>query len=535
MAADYSGRTSKEILEELNFFKERQGCLDQLLAQVEKKSASELSQQWNVVDVEQFINLLANAQSRLRMLIENQRTAYREAGRPFARVIHIRDLPFELLVMIFTLFNPETYYSPRDSSPNDECRPDVKSIQNVRLTCSLFRGASDDLLLRCVDVEIMCASLDRLDEISLHPTISKGVHMIRIDLCFYSRMLATNESDYIDYACDELEPSLDSLRSSARRLEEQGAQDTLNLTALIAKAKRILAVWMKYKETQTLPRKNLKSCAAIKAIISGHQEYHRQYTRQSRILEDGFAQRVAKAIRRMPKVTSLLICGQSVKTDNLLVQSYGSRKTIQQAICQIIHYPFQWTINPMSWAVIKERPDETLPTEMLWQLPIEFFRAGVQLKQLEISLFPSLGPPTTRIPFGIDFKDQDIADLRASVQELELFRYIGPVAQPGDGQTNFVKYMQAMFSRPRLARVTVYLLAYLVEDGWALYGDVPIKPLFASTTSRQLACRLSGGLLHSIEEIQEILHKFPSVLILDGTLLREGNWEQTFDLLRSRT
>jgi hypothetical protein len=80
-------------------------------------------------------------------------------------ILHILNMPHEILIKIFSFFKvePESRHAP------------AQDIPNCRLTCRLFCGLSSEFLISAVLVDHRPSSLLRLDEICSHPTISKGV------------------------------------------------------------------------------------------------------------------------------------------------------------------------------------------------------------------------------------------------------------------------------------------------------------------------------------------------------------------------
>lgn len=103
-----------------------------------------------------------------------------ELSRPYLRKLSILDLPDEILLEIFEhVENFDLDGGPLPYSYNDRGRKDIK---NTRLVCQRFCDVSSQLLVRVVRVYFNEASLARLDEISRHPTIAKGVRAVGVVL-----------------------------------------------------------------------------------------------------------------------------------------------------------------------------------------------------------------------------------------------------------------------------------------------------------------------------------------------------------------
>ncbi|KAK3361058.1 hypothetical protein B0T24DRAFT_643433 [Lasiosphaeria ovina] len=94
-----------------------------------------------------------------------------------------RRFPNEMLRMIFSF--------AQDSSPADEKTPN-KTIQNIRLACRDFCELSSEFLLPVVDINVSSADLEYLEAISRHPTIGRGVKVVRLCVAFSSPILAAS-------------------------------------------------------------------------------------------------------------------------------------------------------------------------------------------------------------------------------------------------------------------------------------------------------------------------------------------------------
>lgn len=489
--------------------------------------------QWNGVNISDFLSKVLYALPSLDLLIETQRAAFNKAIRPFARNLHILSFPTELLVIIFAHFSPRRNYCKLASA--SPARRDVESIKNVRLTCVKFCDASDQFLLDCVDVAIMSTSLTRLNQISLHPTISKSIRTIRIDLRFYSKLLASDEAEYIRFAKEQLLQSTISLRRLALSLQNQNQRALKEeILPLIQRGGKIYEIWGSYIATQKVPSKNLKANAAIQAITSGHEEYRRHYSHQDWTLQNGFAQAVAKAVRRMPQAVSLLLWDRDNNTS--LIKSFGANLDVRQAISEVGHRPLHWLIKPMTWDIINRRPREKLPIDLLWQIPIELYRARVQLVQLGISLDLGYGFPSMDIYDAWNLNDEIVAELNAAAKYLERFEYQGPSEQPRNKHSSLMKYMCAMISGPWLKNFEVWFLLYAVRQNQSIVrSSIPIGSLLSSFTAPDLVCKIHGGFFRNIEEIEATIHDCPPHLVLERPDLCEGGWAEALDVLRSRT
>lgn len=106
------------------------------------------------------------------------------------RPIHLLDLPNEILAHIFVYVRGPPYINEPiwlgtlgywDGGP--------KEIKNTRLVCRKFCNESSHLLMPAVSISANPSSLARLEGISRHPLIAKGVRTVRVIVHFYARGL----------------------------------------------------------------------------------------------------------------------------------------------------------------------------------------------------------------------------------------------------------------------------------------------------------------------------------------------------------
>lgn len=147
-------------------------------------------------------------------------------SRVFLRSLSIMDLPDEILLGIFRLVEDIDWELHAEIC----LHVDRKDIKNVRLVCRRFSNLSSELLVRRVRISPSEASLARLDAISRHPTISKGVCIVRVVLHLYNPALRDTVS-FLTYHAEEaagrLTPgNVHSLRKSG--MTEQAVKQMIN-------------------------------------------------------------------------------------------------------------------------------------------------------------------------------------------------------------------------------------------------------------------------------------------------------------------
>ncbi|KAK3331295.1 hypothetical protein B0H66DRAFT_598780 [Apodospora peruviana] len=103
-------------------------------------------------------------------------------GRPSGgRRLNDLEMPLEILLDIFERLENFDLSNILVS----DARCNVEDTKSCRLTCWPFCVASSRMLLRVVNNEVGHTSLSRLQEISEHPTISRGVCAVHVNLGTY--------------------------------------------------------------------------------------------------------------------------------------------------------------------------------------------------------------------------------------------------------------------------------------------------------------------------------------------------------------
>ncbi|KAM7219760.1 hypothetical protein V8F06_004794 [Rhypophila decipiens] len=158
----------------------------------------------------------------------------------------------------------------------------VQDIKNCRLTCRRLRDVGSELLVRVIDVECSAASLSRLEAITSHPTIARGVHTVQIWLQqyikprYYQHLVAgpgyIDTASFIKWSRERIMGALRKHQNhSAARLVER----IMNLWDVLFSAVR------DDKEEDEEPEKRLH----LKLIKQAQQQYMRLLANQAALLE----------------------------------------------------------------------------------------------------------------------------------------------------------------------------------------------------------------------------------------------------------
>ncbi|KAI0537915.1 hypothetical protein GGR58DRAFT_513427 [Xylaria digitata] len=232
------------------------------------------------------VNQLSRCLDNLMQTMHNYRSPLRERinalTRSSIRPLHILDLPDELLMLIFG--HVKDYHQgalcENSLSFPDNNRPPTCDISNIRLSCRRFYNTSSHLLMDFVRLELQPDSLSRLQEISRHPLIRKGIRSVHVSLGFYHSELANDLQHFALWCHKQFRKDTDDVRLALKFLDcDETTRNKLN-DDLFKKARDIQQTWGK---------------ACLEALQD-----------QQRLLaSEEFAQDVAAALAQMPVLKSL--------------------------------------------------------------------------------------------------------------------------------------------------------------------------------------------------------------------------------------
>ncbi|KAK3306241.1 uncharacterized protein B0T15DRAFT_557105 [Chaetomium strumarium] len=425
-----------------------------------------------------LIDELEVSRSDLRRLIN-------ELSRPYLRRLNILNLPDELLLEIFEYLELLDVIEP--VAP-PLIRRRGNEIKNTRLVCRRFCQLSSSLHLRVVRVSFTEASLARLEEISRHPTISKGVRTVKVDLRFYNEDLK-DFNTFIDY-------------------HEQELGEEINLGG------RVLRVVAQMPEEEASEMIKKRTC---------HRRYAAEYVarlkeQQSLIRKGNFPRALASAIARMPGARDMAFKDSLFDVRDRLMMP-GSEVSWDQLRRRMLQ--------PMSGGhAMKhrlERPDYQCVVDLIESVRL----AGVSLSGIDISLWPPLHK-MPRIPS--DFR----ASFVAGMQQLKQFRfcYHGyPVVQEED---NLHDFLSAFVGTSSLQKLDL---------------DIGPVPIYGPSPSIDLDRILGPGPRHNLKDFSLhyvaidlsklllILKRLPDSVYhlgLDSIELRSGTWEEALERLQEK-
>lgn len=342
------------------------------------------------------------------------RRAFNARARPLIRNLNIMGLPDELLMQIFVLVRStpmvdKRYYHHWDSfySEYEKNSSDYESIANARLSCRRFCNTSSHLLLTRIDVHLNLSSLAHLDEISRHPTISKGIRSLRVIAKYYGAAVA----DDISLFASKCIPRFRSRQSIwYPRVDFDSKEQAIQF---MDNARDFVQAWTSFVDTRQEPSDE-KGRLAMEALRQGHARYRQSHREQEHLVEDGaLFQAISAAATRMPRMDRLLI------SDGQYLKPLLREKEQTYAWKEMLETPGIWVTEEM--AVPDMWQDDLLgnghpPTSLLYELPLAFQRAGTSLTHLVIKI----SPPSS---FRLDLDKEQISELKSAMGNLKNFNF----------------------------------------------------------------------------------------------------------------
>ncbi|KAG8169048.1 hypothetical protein KVR01_001797 [Diaporthe batatas] len=273
------------------------------------------------------------------------------------RPVHIYDLPDELLLGVFR------YLLNRD---------DIKSL---RLSSKRLNETSSHLLINTLRVSPNSKSLERLDQVSRHPNISRGVCRLIVSVDVYSPELARDVQGFTTYCLRELAEFINLPRAHV----------------ITRAAEEIHRSWRCFLESFQDPYNGTAHLNDdhISALHNGWLRYKDLYDQQQMVLLNWrFSDGIASAISRMAFLNDLVITDRSRSTadEDLWSPSLCHKmSTLVQHPTRLVE---EMMIHTFSWRKAAEKSVQHPPTYLLHLILLAIHNAGSSLAHLRFDLTP---------------------------------------------------------------------------------------------------------------------------------------------------
>ncbi|KAK5663801.1 hypothetical protein OQA88_4 [Cercophora sp. LCS_1] len=263
----------------------------------------------------------------------------------------------------------------------------INDLWSCRLTCRRFRDVSSELLVRTLRIDYHESSIERLAEISRHPTVSLGVRTIKINLDTYEP-----EANYTFETFVRKQESHVRLANAPAGPEYETTRDRT--------AHDILDSWHRIGHPEELNEQPQDSVHRERLLALYQQ--HEQLCRGQEALRKrgGFVAAIASAVARMPRVTDLCVEheGQNYSPTWFNESPAKAEKALYDAVLPMMrtrHQP-QGTFHPAHGALPK--------------ILTALCDARVPLETLTISLSPG---------FRLDHVNMEDEETQAATQHVE--------------------------------------------------------------------------------------------------------------------
>lgn len=434
--------------------------------------------------------------------------------------IGILDLADELLMNIF------------DHASGDA------NIRNIRLTCRRFCSTSSHLLLECLDVYLTAASLARAKDISCHPTISKGVRVLRISLQAHSHL--QNFSVFQSRATSYLrEVHRLVLSKHQNAFLNRNFAAFLELQSVLKEMQRLLSSWDQdrlVKQGYATHQQSLD----VEVLERAYGKYRMAREWQQRAMQDGtFVQAIAAAVGRMPRATRILFTdtfpyrARSPEFNENLWRNRTSASDI---------FDDRMTLSVGVSSLIPE----SKPTEFAVQVPLAIHAAGFPAVEIGVQCgtgsrtgfefegfsawFYSVSPPQ---PTWIRNQAQ-LLGLKAAAESLKVFTFtfddhIMRVFSLSEDMCSASTYLRVVLGAANLQVITLSVPSTALFEGHVGSLLAPLRwPHLREINLSHIAFHLT--------ELKRLVDGFqPGTLLkLNWIHLRSGSWAEGLDVLRSK-
>ena len=335
---------------------------------------------------------------------DSLREQINEVSRPFLRRLTILDLPDEILISIFECFEDwdEGDFFMRFGGYQK------KVIKSIRLTCQRFRDFSSHLLLPLVNVALNASSISRLEQISRHPSISKGVRRIQVVLDYFDSVLANDIVRFARHHSVRLAETTDDW--DRPRVPELYEVSEVDVRYAISESRDALDAWSMIingidpdDDDEAIPY-------YAKILQQAQHEYRTRFEAQEELISDNtLVNVISSAFGRMPNAKRLQLCDRDYchrswpNPGTFIQQARDGQKMINQLTL------------PTAW-------DEGFglgqpPVQLLFKLPIGISQAGGTLTRFQLDISP---PMSYR---DLSMSSDEEHNLAEALQRLELFHF----------------------------------------------------------------------------------------------------------------
>lgn len=393
---------------------------------------------------------LQELKTKLEGRRDTTRQAINEQLRPTLRPLKIVDIPDELLRSVFDHFRGETKMSSIASSSYSRVslcdRGNVAQVKNLRLTCRRFCDHSSHLLKYHVAIGITPQSLAHLEEVSRHPTISKGIRLVRIYLGrHFDAGIAQDFQAFAGYQASRMRDEIEKWEMVINRPEWHNENVSAGVyQQAIGRATPLVESWEDAARNGV--NENHPKHVRLK---DAHERYQNCYESQMCLQRGVFAEAVAHAMARMPTATWLEIDDENPRSlfdsERMYTCITFSDLEDPHSMQLILQAP------TFSWSLGRQEGLRSPPVEIIPTLLSSIGEAGIRLQGVDI-----------RTPLPDDLASLSVTEaneskLRAVAQRLRAFTYEPDeaVALSMEASAQLNRFLSVILDTSNLQRVSL--------------------------------------------------------------------------------
>ena len=436
-----------------------------------------------------------------------------QLARPHLRKLNVLDLPDEILLQIFEFVEDIDFDSPFLFFFG----AGSKDIKNTRQVCRRFCSVSSQLLVRQVRVGFDELSLARLDEISRHPTISKGVRAVRVVLHLYNSSFAPLDS-FLSFHADEVEDYVDIFEQGKlwelSKIPEQTASEMAGDGRAVASIlRRLASASIDDGGSAVGDEEHRERLCAV------HREYLNRLEEQASLMETGrFAQAVGAAIARMHGARKLEFYDsdfQSMEDRRLLLPG----RDVWGQLCRNMLHPTlgfglkKHDLEPPSYHSIVDVIDAVRG-------------AGILLNSIDIKL-STLGWPGELAPYP----DKRL-EFSSGMRHLRKFAFTYEGSPDDQDAEELNEFLSACLDTSSLQQLSLDM-----RSGPPTQARIDVGMIMGSRPRPELTDIFLGQVAVHFSGLQRLLDRLPhsmECLYLTDVRLLSDTWKDALDALKTK-
>ncbi|KAJ0109993.1 hypothetical protein J7T55_014795 [Diaporthe amygdali] len=459
---------------------------------------------------------------RFEELQKDARHAFNLRARPLHQNKGILDLATELQLKVFDHIKGNF---EKTECPCRDNWSEINDVKNLRLTCRLFCDNVSHLLIPCLHISLHTSSLQHMEEVIRHPTISPGVQLFRIHMevravCLAEdfQVFSSGFRSYIQLRINNLEEEL--------RTEDIEVYKERRMKDSLMKHRRVLSSCAPFADGTPFEEGSYLDEATL-SLRRGYEHYQELIQQEEEMLHSGyFARAVAAAAERSMKKVWLLMTDDrflTLRGFRLAGLSLSEEIGDPDALVTDYHLPKYWS----SW----HRGDLRKPAHsLLCELPLAMRAAGASLVGIKVNMW---------IPwrFNLPMSQHQVSGLGEVAQSLEHFEFRFAENErldfkpDNDEAVSLFTYLSASMGAQNVPKLVLKLRSNNPSS-----NQVTVGPLLVSKTWQRLEFihleRISMH-LHELEKLVGLL-QMGTKIGLRYTYLASGTWAEALDRLRTK-